>query len=97
VPTAVADYEAEFRTRWLGNWSFTLDDVLPSGGGGPGWFMRWLRPAVTVRTPFGTWTKAPAGDPGASLFPVFAVVAGVAVVGTLGLAVVGAVSLTRSR
>jgi hypothetical protein len=70
------------------------------GGGGPSLpsprrlLLGLLRPAVTVETPVGATTKAPAGEPGEAWrlgLPVFALV----VLGVLALAVYGAWCLAR--
>jgi hypothetical protein len=41
-----------------------------------GWFIRWLKPQVIVRSDFGTWSRAPGGEPEATTWPFVPLVAG---------------------
>lgn len=56
-----------------------------------------LRPRLVVRSPFGTQTSAPYGEPGPSQWGTVRLALGAAVVGVLALALVGAASLLRRR
>lgn len=91
----MAALAAELRTAHLPPVAFSTDDV--SAGGEAPWFLSWLRPELRVTTPFGAWTRAPYGSPGASTWPALAVVAGLVVLAVLALAVVGVFSLVRGR
>jgi hypothetical protein len=92
--------ELELRTRHLPpvRWNSEAEassTVHGSGGGRAAGFdlgelvLRWLRPAIEVRTPFGTWTRAPHGDPGTSSWPLVPYVAGVIAIVVVAFAAVG--------
>lgn len=64
------------------------------GAGEPGptsWIVRLLRPSFEVETPLGGYRRAPWGDPGASTWPLGALV----LVAAVGLAVVALLQLGR--
>lgn len=70
----------------------------PAGApGGPSWFLRWLQPAVYVRSTVGSWTKAPGGEPEGTTWPMVPIVAGALLLLLVVFAVVGVVSLLRRR
>lgn len=100
LPDAVsALVSVELRTRYLPPVSWALDEQrAPSsaGGGFGAWLLAQLRPAVSVSTPFGSFKKAPYGEPGA-WSPALLIALGATVLGVLALAVVGARSLLRRR
>lgn len=98
--------EVEVRSRHLPpiRWNSEPDTSAgPSGGGGGGggpglgkMLARWVRPAVTVKTPLGTWSRAPYGEPGETTWPMLGFVLVVAAVAVVGFAVVGVVASVRA-
>lgn len=86
----------ELRTRWLPPIAFDVDapsGTEPGAPGAAGWLLAQLRPAVTVVTPVGAWSRAPYGEPGESRWHVAAAVT----VALLVAAFVGVRAVLRSR
>jgi hypothetical protein len=79
--------KVEVRTRFLPPLRFDVaapgDESEPEAGGVGGWLLAQLRPAMCVETPFGSWSKAPYGEPGESRWPLAAAVAVVVLVAAL--------------
>ncbi len=90
------------RTSLLPPLSFSTDDLGGEGGapgagaGEPSLLLRLLQPAWTVETPVGTWSKAPAGEPGAVYWASLPAVV-LLVVAVLGFAVYGVVRALGRR
>lgn len=66
------------------HWAYDPEAPSAPAGDGP-WLLRWLRPRITVRHPFGEVVKAPWGEPGESTWPLVLVVPLVLLVSVVAL------------
>lgn len=71
----------EVRSRLLPTIAVGYDPAAPgappSAPGVGAWFLRWLRPSVTVRSPLlGEVTRAPWGAPGPTTWPLLLLLPG---------------------
>lgn len=90
------EFTFELRTRHLPTIRTDSDELTaPAGDEAAPWWASWLKPEVSIRHPFGTWTKAPYGSPGESTWPLLAIIGGAVLLAILTLAVVGASHVFR--